>query len=199
MSIHFYLCVFLLTITILSSVNCQQPLQEYVVRKDFFSMYKATEYTVYDKDEQNIQYRVESTFHVFLQRIKVFLYPAKQEIGRLSSKLSVLTYKADFSILDPQSNQWIDGKIAQKFNLAKDLFYIEWGGNKITMEKNVATLTYKFFDTNGEVLAEYRIRIISTVWTNKYDMRIFSNKYPVQVYFLGLAACENIKKDRNIT
>jgi hypothetical protein len=55
------------------------------------------------------------------------------------------------------------------------------------METQTGSLTWKFRDTNGELLAQFRIRLRSMFWTNKYDMQIFSTKFPEQTYLLALA------------
>jgi hypothetical protein len=47
--------------------------------------------------------------------------------------------------------------------------------------------TSKFLDINGEVLAQFKMRLSSMFWANKYDMQISSTKFPEQIYLLVLA------------
>jgi len=188
----------LLTTAVLSNANAQNPIQQYVVRRDFFSFYKAAEYTVYDIKEKHVYYRIESKIAI-LQNIKLIAYPSKQEVGQLQAKLKLLVYEAEFSILDPQSNKRISGLIQQKFKFSSDVFTIEWGEHRITMEKKFSSLTHKFYDSDGdEILAQFRIRLASVFWAKKYDVKIFSNKYPEQIYLLALAARDNLLKKSSI-
>lgn len=55
-------------------------------------------------------YRIEPTFHI-LQRVKLVIYPSKEVLVRLRTKLNAFTYKGAFSMLDSQSNKWINGSI----------------------------------------------------------------------------------------
>jgi hypothetical protein len=180
----------LLTIIILSNVNPQNALRQYVIRRDFFTGLKAPEYTVYDRSEKRVYYRIESMYGL-LHNIKVIAYPSKQEVARVEGKLHLLLYKAEFSILDPQSNRRVSGLIEQNFKLASNLFTIQWNGKLITMEKKFVLLNYVFYDSDkGELLAEIRLRPASVFWTKKFDMTIYSYKYPEPIYFLGLAASD---------
>jgi len=197
MSIYACFSVFILASVIFTYVNPQDILRQYVIRRDFFTGFKAGEFSVYDTSEKHVYYRIESKYDI-LQNLKVIAYPSKQEVGRLKAKLKVLLYKAEISILDPQTNQWVNGLIEQDFQLLKNSFNIDWNGNRITMENDRASFTVKFRDTNGQLLAQFRIRLASIFVTNKYDMKIFSNKYPEQIYLLGLAALDGITSSKNI-
>jgi hypothetical protein len=188
MSLPLCITVFLLAYTSISLVNSQNVLREYVIRKDFFTGLKATEYTIYDIKEKHVFYRIESKFHL-LQSIKLIAYPSKQEVARLQAKINPFLYKAEFSIVNPQFNQEVSGLIEQNLRLNGDLFSIQWGGSLINMEKDLFSLMNIFRDAlSGEILAQFRIRPASIFWTRKYDLKIFSNKYPEQIYFLALAA-----------
>jgi hypothetical protein len=196
MSIHFYISIFLLTSTILSNVNSQNPIKQYVIRKDFFRLYKTGEFTVYDTKEKDVFYRIESNFGI-LQNIKIIAYPSKQEVGRLQAKIKPFLYKAEISIVDPKSNRFVKGLIQESFKFSSALYSIEWNGYRITMENKFASFTDKFRDSDGgEILAEIRLRPASIFWTFKYDMKIFSNKYPEQIYLLGLAARDRVNSGK---
>ena len=188
MSIRLCITIFAL----LSIMNCQVAGRKYVIQKDAFRFYKAAEFTVYDVNEKHMYYRIESTFSL-LQNVKVIAYPSMQEVGRLNAKLKLFLYKAEFSIVDPQSDERVSGLIRQKFKLTLDLFTIEWGGKNITMEKKSFSFTTEFRDSiGGKILAQFRLRPASIFWTRKYDMEIFSDKYPEQVYLLALAAFDRL-------
>jgi hypothetical protein len=183
--------VLILTSVIFNYVNPQNAIREYVVRKDFFTGFKAGEFSVYDTSEKHVHYRVESNYGL-MQNVKVIAHPSKQEIGRLQAKINLLLYKAEISILDPQTNQWRNGLIEQNFKFLGSSFDINWNGHQIKMESEVGSLTSKFYDEDRQLLAQTRIRLTSIFITNKYDMKIFSNKYPEQIYLLGLAARDHL-------
>jgi len=124
MLIYFYISVVLVTTIVLSNVDSQNAIQQYVIRRDFFRFSKAPEFTVYDTKEKHIYYRIESKIRI-LQNIELIAYPSKQEVGRLQAKLKPLLYKAEFSILDPQSNKWISGLIQQDFTFKAGSYSIE--------------------------------------------------------------------------
>jgi len=194
MSIHLYISVALLISTFISNVNSQNGLQQYVIRKDFFRGLKADEFTVYDPQEKHVHCRIESEYGM-LQNIKVIAYPSKQEIGRLKAKINFVTYKAEISIFDRESNRWVNGSIQEIFKWAGALYNIEWNGNRITMEEEFSSLTTIFRDSVGkQMLAQFRLRPASMFWAHKYDMQIFSNKYPKRIYLLGLVANERPRK-----
>jgi hypothetical protein len=108
------------------------------------------------------------------------------------AKINLLLYKAEISILDPQTNQWRNGLIEQNFKFLGSSININWNGHQIKIENEVGSLTSKFYDEDRQLLAQTRIRLTSIFITNKYDMKIFSNKYPEQIYLLGLAARDHL-------
>jgi hypothetical protein len=188
MSIYNCFFVLLFASAIFTYANSQDPIQRYVIHKDFFIGIKAGEFTIYDTSEKNVYYRIESNYGI-LQDVEVIVYPSKQVIGLLQSKIKFLfLYEAEISTLDSQSNQWLNGTIEKKFQLLGKSFNIDWNGHRITMASEPLAFTSKIHDTNGQLLAQFRIRPASIFWAKKYDMQIFSNKYPEQLYLLGLFA-----------
>lgn len=172
------------------AVNSVTSNREYVIRKDYFRFFKSAEYTVYDRAEQQVLYRLESEYGI-LQNVKLIAYPSKEEIGRLRAKVSLIVYQGEFSILDPQSNERRNGSINQHFKFGSYLHDIQWNGKAFHVETKAFTLTTEFREASkGELLAEYRLRPASIFVTRKYDMKIYSSKYPEALYFLGFAASE---------
>ncbi|CAF1030729.1 unnamed protein product [Adineta ricciae] len=190
----FSLVVFLLVSTSLLAVKSSSPIRQYVIRRDFFSNFKAGEFAVYDTNEKHLYYRIESKYFP-LQNIELIAYPSKRTVGKLQAKLNLLLYKGDFSFQDPLSNQWINGIIEQKFNLARDVFTITWNERQITVQKDLGSLTNHFYDGNT-LLAQFRLRPASILWARKYDMQIFSDKYPENIYLLALAARDHISSSK---
>ena len=144
MSIRLCIAIFVL----LSIVNCQVAGRKYVIQKDFLRFHKAAEFTVYDVTEKHMYYRIESTFNL-LQNVKVIAYPSMQEVGRLNAKLKPILYKAEFSIVDPQSNKRVSGFIEQKFRWLGYFFNIAWNGKNITTETKIVSWTIVFRESAG--------------------------------------------------
>jgi hypothetical protein len=186
MSINTCFFVLLLTSTLFIYVNPQDALRQYLIIKDFFSTFKAGEFSIFDPNEKTMFYRIESDYSV-TQDVKLVAYPSKQEVGRLKSKINFIFYKADISILDSQTNQWSNGNMEQNFKILHKSYDINWNGHQIKMDGEFTSNKLKFKDTNGELLAQFEIRLYTNLWKTKYDMKIFSNKYPEQIYLLALA------------
>ena len=186
MSMKFILVVFLLASTSLLAVKSLSPIRQYVIRRDFFSNFKAGEFSVYDTNEKHLYYRIESKYFP-LQNVELIAYPSKQTVGKLQAKLNLLLYKGHFSFQNPLSNQWVNGTIEQKFDLAGGVSAIAWNGHRITVQKELGSFTSQFYDGNT-LLAQFRLRPASIFWARKYDMQIFSDKYPENIYLLALAA-----------
>ncbi|CAF2398948.1 unnamed protein product [Rotaria sp. Silwood2] len=190
MSIYTYF-VLLLASTIFIQVNSQDPIKSYSIRKDFFKGFKAGEFSVRDPSGKHLFYRIESSY-ALLQSLKLIAYPSKQEVGRLKALIKPLVYKAEISIFDLQTNQSTNGLIEENLQLFRNSFNIDWNGSHLKMEGDIGSFTTKFLDENGELLAQFRLQPSSLFWTRKYNMQIFSTKYPEQIYFLGLAARDHI-------
>ena len=192
-SIRFFAFNLLLVTGIFAHVNPQNAIRTYIIEKDFFNPIKAGEFTVSDTTGKEIQYRVESKFSL-MQSVEVIAYPSKKVIAKLDKKFSLLFYKAAISILDPQSNQWIEGTIEEKF---LSPLTIDWNGQRVKMEFTFKTWSNEFIDeNNGAVLAKFNRRLSSLIWTDKYELNVFSDKLPDAAYILGIVAM-NHKQTQN--
>jgi hypothetical protein len=192
---YIWFSVFILTSVIFTYVNPQNTTRQYFIQKDIFSGFKAAEFSVFDTSEKNIHYRLESNYGL-TQKVKLIAYPSKQEVGRLRSKIT-LVYTAEISILDSQTNQWINGLIELDFQFfVINSFNINWNGHRITLKKDGDfSLTWKFYDKHQRVLGLIRRRPGPPLKV-RYDLKIFSNKYPEQIYLLGLAALHEVTSAR---
>lgn len=179
----------LLVCTLLIHINVVASLQSYTIRKDFFSGFKAAEFSITDSTGKRLYYRIESGYSV-LPSSKVIAHPSRQEIGRLQVRFQPLVFNGEFSILDPDTNQWSNGFIRQAFKVVNSVYNIEWNHHQIKMETNGLSLTTKFTNDKGELLAQYKVRPASMFWAKKYDMTIYSKEIPAQLFFLALAAGE---------
>lgn len=168
-------------------MNSQNNVQKYVVQKDLINFFRPGQFSIFDGNEKELLFRVKS-YISFWHRIEIFDATTKQLIGRLLSDWTWFLYQAKFSILDPTSNKWIDGQIQKKLSFYVDQYLIEWNDRKIMMETKIASFTSEFRDENQQILARYRMRWSSLIWSNKYDLEIYSNEFPESLYILALAA-----------
>ena len=191
MSIRFCLSLFLLSSAILAESDSADVPQEYFVRKDVLGGLKGSAYSVYDSTTDHQLYRLESKYGL-LQNTEITASSTREVVARLKAKLSFLRYKAEISILDEESDQWIDGEIQQIHRLTRIVFNIDWNGERVTLSAEPWSLTRKFIDSDGTVLAQFRLRLSSFLWAKKFDLKIFSKKFPEQLYLLGLAADDHV-------
>ncbi|CAF1394746.1 unnamed protein product [Adineta steineri] len=125
-----YVFVLLLPITILDSINPLTTTRSYVIKKDFFRGAKANEFTILDPSKKQPQYRIESRYGL-LQNAELVVYPSKQPIAKLQQKFKLLLYSGIISILDQNSNQWINGTIQENF---RGTYIIEWNGQRVNVK-----------------------------------------------------------------
>ncbi|CAF4066775.1 unnamed protein product, partial [Adineta steineri] len=96
----------------------------YVITKDFFTILKAGQFSVYNSNEQQLQHRIQSQIALW-QIIELVSYPSNQVIAKLHMQWLALLYNANISIFDSSSNQWINGRIRRHFQFFGDQYTIE--------------------------------------------------------------------------
>ncbi|CAF3519435.1 unnamed protein product [Rotaria sp. Silwood1] len=167
----------------------QTPKRQYFIVTDFFRGFKAREYSIYDQTGKNLQYRIESKYHI-LQSLELVTYPTKKVIGKLQANLRLLVYKGNIEIFDDHTQQWLKGVITQNFQLFGHNWTIKWNDRLLSMETDPISLTTNFFDKQHDriLLAKFQMRVQSFFWVNQYDMEVYSNAIPDGVYLLSLAA-----------
>ncbi|CAF2819499.1 unnamed protein product [Rotaria sp. Silwood2] len=180
----------LLFITIIA---CSTSKREYVVKKDFLTGVKAGEFSIYDQTGKNLQYRVESRYNA-LHSVELVAYPSKQVIARLKNQITLLLYKGTLEILDAKSNKWITGTINQKLKILNHKSVIDWNGRRLVMKHSIPSFTTRFFDEaqRNRLVAEYRIHVVSSMVTNKYTMKIFTDEIPDALFLLCLTVRDHI-------
>ncbi|UJR29860.1 hypothetical protein I4U23_017408 [Adineta vaga] len=92
---------------------------------------------------QHLLFRIES-FFTFGGKIQVINLSSKQVIAELRNKFSLLKHQANFTILDPISNQWINGEFQRQFHFYKTKYLIHWNKQSILIENKVLTYTTTF-------------------------------------------------------
>ena len=48
--------------------------------------------------------------------------------------------------------------------------------------------TFRFRDESNELLADHRLQLSPALLIKKYDVNVYTNKYPEEIYLLALAA-----------
>ncbi|CAF0917878.1 unnamed protein product [Adineta steineri] len=167
----------------------------YLIKKDLISGLKGGEFTVYDTTGKNALFRMESKPGV-LHNVRLFDgLTKKNPIALLKAKLSVVLYKGTIAILNKKLNQWQNGTINQNYKIVGNKFLLSYNNVDISMEGKAASLDTTFIDqSNQQVLAKFHKRVSSLFWRNKYDIQILSDKFPDQIYFLGVAARDHTNK-----
>ena len=165
--------------------------RQYRFRRSFLNVGKSAEFAITDLSENKLYYRIESRFHL-VQRAEVFRHPEQKKTARLNADFQVFgAYRGEFSILNEPTNRWVHGVIEQASWLSPRSYKIRWNGYDFNLIKSKEPRTYEFRDENNAVLANYFIHSGVGIW-RKFDMRIFSDEYPEALYFLGLAAHDEV-------
>ncbi|CAF1126410.1 unnamed protein product [Adineta steineri] len=153
-----YVFVLLLPITILDSINPLATTRSYVIKRDFFRGAKANEFTILDPSKKQPQYRIESRYGL-LQNAELVVYPSKQPIAKLQQKFKLLLYSGIISILDQNSNQWINGTIQEDF---RGTYIIEWNGQRVNV-KSIA-IDSDFTETILDKVLKIKFEFHSKCW-----------------------------------
>lgn len=166
--------------------------QKYVIQRDFPTSYQFNSFVVLTPDERQILYRIETQYSfVYLGTIKYFI--------PLNDLIIVANIDAflgsdrifNFRILNSVTGRWLNGRIIQQ-NLR--IFVIELSNyQQIIIESNgprtpemSSLLTVRFRDgrINSKVYAEY---IQRGPWISTYDLFLYTNEYPLELFLTGFA------------
>lgn len=158
----------------------------YIIRRDMFDVFKASEYSIYDTSETKLLYRIESEYSMF-PKLKLIRYPQRRINGRLKSRFHFPFYKGDFSIIDTRKNRWIFGTMQRNFLLNQSSFDINWYGQRISLNLDTFSSTHKFKDSNGILQAEYQMDYVSSFRAARYNLTIYTDTYLDGLYILGFA------------
>lgn len=174
---------------------CQATNRTYLIKKDFFSGLKGGEFTIFDHTGKNQIFRMETKLGA-THNVKLFQNKQKKDpLALLKAKITVVLYKATFSLFNKRTSQWNNGTIQQNYKIVGNKFLINFQNINISMEGKAASLDTTFIDqSNQNVLAKFRKRISSLFWKNKYDLQVLSDKFPDELYFLGVAARDHTNK-----
>ena len=133
---------------------------------------------------------------ILWQRSEIVRYPEKKTIGKLNSQFQWRGYAGELSILDEKRNKWIGGKVVgNRTQLSMKYTYyafdINWNGTTITLDRNIEKPGLQFRDADGLLLADFTSRVWPIILGySKYDVKIYSNAFPEQIYLLVIAASD---------
>ncbi len=102
----------------------------------------------------------------------------------------MIVYDAEIQVYDNVFNQWIPGKISQAFPTYRFRYHIQYGNRRLIMEHKAFLLTTEIRDEQQPnfILARMRKRLVSYIWSNKYDLQVYTNELPDTIYLLAIAA-----------
>lgn len=166
--------------------------QQYVIKRDFQASYQYNSFSVFTNDEYQLLYRIETQYSLTYSGTVKTILP----LGDFIIVAHINTFfgsdrQFTFRILNSQLGRWIDGRIYQQSMLLYVIELVNY--QKITIELSpprtpiISSLdTVRFRDgyIYNKILADYTQR---TPWLSIYDLRLFSNEYPIELYFVAFA------------
>ena len=201
-----------------AGTRSQWALRQYFIQKDFFTGIKAGEFSIYDQSRTNLLYRLESRYGL-TQTAELYAYPGKQLVASIRNlwspwskrclvtwrffsifTLSFAVYDAEIRVFDTVLNQWITGRITQSFPGYRFRYDVRYINRRLTMDHQGISLTAEIRDTQQPdyVLARVRQRLESVLWSNRYDLQVYTNDLPDVIYILALSAYDYNHSNRII-
>ena len=169
--------------------------QQYVVQRDFRTSYQYNSFVVLTPDEQQVIYRIETQYSLTYSGTIKYLLPLADSItvGHIDAFLGssrIFTFR----ILNSRLGQWIDGRIYQR---APFVHIMELGRFQQLVIQSTPPRTPEMSSLNVLRFSDglQMDRICAAVsqrspWLTTYDLRLFTNEYPVEVYLVGLAVVQ---------
>jgi hypothetical protein len=166
--------------------------QQYVIKQDFYASYQYNSYSVFTNDELQIIYRIETQYSLsYAATIKSilplddFLIVARIDAFLGSGRIFT------FRILNSQLGRWIDGRIYQRniFIYVMELrnfqqIIIEVSPPLTPEISSLDIVRFRDGRISNKIYADYVQR---TPWLSVYDLRLFSNEYPIELYLVGFS------------
>ncbi|CAF3354096.1 unnamed protein product [Rotaria sp. Silwood1] len=166
--------------------------QQYVIKRDFRASYQYNSFSVFTNDEYQLIYRIETQYSLsYAATIKSilplddFIIVAHIDAFLGSNRIF------NFRILNSLLGRWIDGRIYQQNMLIYVIELINF--QKIIIElspphtpemSSLNSVRFRDGQILNKIFADYTQR---TPWLSIYDLRLFSNEYPIELYLVGFA------------
>ncbi len=169
--------------------------QQFVIKQDFYTSYQYNSYSVFTNDERQVIYRIETQYSLqYAATIKSilplddFLIVARIDAFLGSSRIFT------FRILNSQLGRWIDGRIYQRNILIyvielRDFqqIIIELSSPQTLEMSSLDIVRFRDGRISNKIYADYVQR---TPWLSIYDLRLFSNEYPIELYLVGFSVVQ---------
>ena len=187
--------LFVLIILLVQSGCFRFVKRTYIIEKDYFGGFKGRGYTVYDSQGKKPLYRMEPQFGM-THNIQLFQGLKKKDpIALLQEKFFTLFYKATIAIRNTTTNRWTNGTVEHSFHMLTMKFTINYNNLNIFMKDGIMSWDTIFVDSfNQQVVAQFRGKILWPFGREKYQLQVFSDKFPDQLYFFGFVARDHIKE-----
>jgi hypothetical protein len=164
--------------------------QQYVIKQDFRASYQFNSFSVFTNDESLLIYRIETQYSLTYSGTIKSVLPLNDFIivARIDTFLGsnrIFTFR----ILNARLGRWIDGRIYQKnmFIYVIELenfqkMIIELSQSNTPEMSSLNTVRSRDGQISNKIYADY---IQRTPWLSIYDLRLFSNEYPIELYLVG--------------
>jgi len=164
--------------------------QQYVIKQDVPASYQYNSYAVFTNDERQLIYRIETQYSLSYAGTIKSILPLGDFIivGRIDVFLGsnrIFTFR----ILDSRSGIWIDGRIYQRniFIYVIELNYfqqiiIELSSSGTPEMSSLNIVRFRDGQISNKIYADC---IQRSPWLSIYDLRLFSNEYPIELYLVG--------------
>jgi hypothetical protein len=182
----------LLLVVSITSVQSRRADRTYSIKKDrIMSDHRLAEFSIYSSGEKERKYRIR-TYYSSTHAALLYAAPSGEIVGMFEGDWTKEIIKADISILNTRSNQWIDGTITKRTDAAKK-YAISWNGTNIIMAAKFLSSTKELRDEiQGDLLAEFRPS--SGVFVSpptSYKLKVKSDKVPDAVHFFAVAVMDH--------
>ncbi|CAM4852201.1 unnamed protein product, partial [Rotaria magnacalcarata] len=180
---------------LIQSGCCRCVKRTYVIEKDYFGGFKGRGYTVYDSQGKKSLYRMEPQFGM-THNIQLFQgLKNKDPIAFLKEKFFTLFYKATIAIRNATTDRWKNGTVEQSFHMLTMKFTINYNNLDIIMKDGIMSWNTVYVDSfNQQVLAQFRRKMSWPFGREKYQLQVFFDKFPDQLYFFGFVARDHINE-----
>jgi hypothetical protein len=166
--------------------------QQYVIKQDFLTSYQYNSYSVFTNDERLVIYRIETQYSLkYAATIKSILPLGDFIIVANIDSILGSGRVFSFRILNSQLGRWIDGRIYQRNILIYVIelrnfqqIIIELSPTRTPEMSSLDTVRFRDGQISNKIYADYVQR---TPWLSIYDLRLYSNEYPIELYLVGFS------------
>lgn len=180
-----YLFVVLLGLTIENIYSLHRTYT--IVVEKILNENRLLNYTIYDSMGLKRLYRMR-TLQNDIDTILLVDYPAKNLVGNCEGEWAWDKVDVSFSIYSYSLSKWIDGKISKRVHLLRQKYSIEWDSKEVIMKSDLFSHAMSFYTGPQEIFLG-QFKDTSSLFRNnaKYQLQIYSNYMPDQIYFFALA------------